>query len=58
MRLARAGATVRLVATGSLGCLALLMGLSGIDYLTRAVVPSPLQPPRQLPALIEERTGR
>jgi len=43
MGLARESALLRLVAAFALGMLALLMGLSGIDYATRPAAPAAFQ---------------
>ncbi|HET8749074.1 MAG TPA: cytochrome C oxidase subunit IV family protein [Ramlibacter sp.] len=43
MGLARAPALLRVVGCFALGTLLLLIGLSGIDYATRAVAPAPFQ---------------
>jgi len=45
MRLRRAHALLRLAALAGLTTLALLFGLSGADYATRAEVPAPWQQP-------------
>jgi hypothetical protein len=41
---------IRLAAAAGLGVLAILFGLSGVDYATRAQTPSSVQRPQQLPA--------
>jgi cytochrome c oxidase subunit IV len=48
MGLARAGALLRIVAAAGVAMLALLFGLSGVDYATRARDLSTMQPPQQL----------
>jgi cytochrome c oxidase subunit 4 len=45
MRLARSGPLLRMVALAALGTLALLLVLSGADYLTRNVFRAPWDPP-------------
>jgi cytochrome c oxidase subunit IV len=48
MGLVRAGALLRIVAAAGVAMLALLFGLSGVDYATRARDPAAMQPPQQL----------
>ncbi len=48
MRLGAAHALVRLAALAGVITLGLLFLLSGSDYLTRAMVPAPLQTPQQV----------
>ena len=48
MHLARAGALLRIVAALGAGTLALLFGLSAVDYATRPDAPAAVQPPQQL----------
>ena len=53
MRLKQASALVRIVSATGVATLALLLGLTGVDYTTRATESTPMQQPRQLPALRE-----
>lgn len=46
MQLARAGTLVRIVAAAGLFTLALLLGLSQVDFGTRVTEPAPMQPPQ------------
>jgi cytochrome c oxidase subunit IV len=48
MGLVRAGALLRIVAAAGIAMLALLFGLSGVDYATRVRDPAATQPPQQL----------
>jgi cytochrome c oxidase subunit IV len=48
MGLVRAGALLRIVAAAGVAMLALLFGLSGVDYATRVRDPAAMQPPQQL----------
>jgi cytochrome c oxidase subunit IV len=48
MGLVRAGALLRIVAAAGIAMLALLFGLSGVDYATRVRDPAAMQPPQQL----------
>jgi cytochrome c oxidase subunit 4 len=48
MKLARAAPLLRIVAGIGFFMLALLFGLSGVDYATRAQEPAPLQQPHQV----------
>jgi cytochrome c oxidase subunit 4 len=48
MRLRTSGPLIRLAAAAGLGVLAILFGLSGVDYVTRAQTPSTVQRPQQL----------
>jgi cytochrome c oxidase subunit 4 len=50
MRMRTSGPLIRLAAAAGLGVLAILFGLSGVDYATRAQTPSSVQRPQQLPA--------
>jgi cytochrome c oxidase subunit 4 len=50
MRMRTTGPLIRLAAVAGLGVLAILFGLSGVDYATRAQTPSAVQRPQQLPA--------
>ena len=58
MRLRESGALIRLVAVTGLGAWVILVGLSGVDYATRSLTPSPVQQPRQLaPAQAASQPG-
>jgi len=46
MRMRESGPLIRLAGAVGLGVLAILFGLSGVDYGTRATTPSALQRPR------------
>jgi cytochrome c oxidase subunit IV len=48
MGLVRAGALLRIVAAAGIAMLALLFGLSGVDYATRVRDLAVMQPPQQL----------
>jgi cytochrome c oxidase subunit 4 len=48
MRLRDCGPLIRLAAVAGVGVLAILAGLSGVDYLTRTLTPSAMQRPQQL----------
>jgi len=48
MRLSQASALLRLVAVAALGTWALLVALSGVDYLTRPAAPAHVERPQQL----------
>jgi cytochrome c oxidase subunit 4 len=48
MRMRTSGPLIRLAAAAGVGVLAILSGLSGVDYLTRAQTPSAVQRPQQL----------
>jgi cytochrome c oxidase subunit 4 len=48
MCLRDAGPLIRLTAVAGVGALAILFGLSGVDYATRTITPSQLQRPQQL----------
>jgi cytochrome c oxidase subunit 4 len=58
MGLARASATIRLVAAAALGAWLLLVSLSGVDYATRSHEPAVFQLPRQLPSLESKEVQR
>jgi cytochrome c oxidase subunit 4 len=49
MRLRESGPLIRLVAVAGLGLWSVLVALSGVDYETRALTPTAVQRPRQLP---------
>ncbi len=55
MQMRQASALVRLAAASGLAMLALLAGLTGVDYATRASTPAVMQPPQQLSPLLEEK---
>ncbi len=55
MQMRQASALVRLAAASGLAMLALLAGLTGVDYATRASTPAVMQQPRQLQPLLEEK---
>ncbi|HEY9029334.1 MAG TPA: cytochrome C oxidase subunit IV family protein [Burkholderiaceae bacterium] len=48
MRLREAGVLIRLAAVAGLGAWCLLVALSGVDYATRTLTPTPVQRPQQL----------
>jgi cytochrome c oxidase subunit 4 len=48
MRLSRAGALLRIIAAVGLFMLALMWGLSGVDFATRDMQRATMQPPQQL----------
>ena len=51
MQMKDASPLVRITAASGLATLALLVGLSGVDYATRAVEDATVQQPQQLPSL-------
>jgi cytochrome c oxidase subunit IV len=59
MGLVRAGALLRIVAAAGVAMLALLFGLSGVDYATRVRDPAVMQPPQHCthPRRVEEPAG-
>ena len=52
MQLRRASAIVRMAAGVALCLLAVLLALSGVDYLTRLDEPAPVQAPQQITPLL------
>jgi cytochrome c oxidase subunit 4 len=48
MRLRESGPLIRLVAVVGVGAWAILVGLSGVDYLSRVQTPAAVQRPQQL----------
>ena len=57
MRLRHAGALVRIVAGCGFAGLALLAGLSGVDYATRVEEPAAMQQPKQVPPVVTHRAS-
>jgi cytochrome c oxidase subunit 4 len=49
MRLRESGPLIRLAAVAGLGAWCILLVLSGVDYTTRALTPTPVERPQQLP---------
>jgi len=58
MELLAAEALLRIVAAAGLFTLALLVGLSGLDFATRASGAAAMQPPQQLRPLLAAGEGR
>lgn len=58
MHLARAGVLLRIVAATGVATLALLFGLTAVDYATRVVQPAAMQQPQQQRPLLQRGSMR